>query len=79
MIARLIRIYTPFICALAALIHGVLSLIDYDGYAYYILSDISGHSLLLLAYVVLQAKECANGISQHAGFLSRYTFLIYIM
>lgn len=57
MVARLIRIYTPFICALSALIHGVLSLCEYDGYAYYVLSDMTGHSLLLLSYVFATSKR----------------------
>ena len=57
MVARLIRIYTPFICAISALIHGVLSLCGYEGYAYYVLSDITGHSLLLLSYVFATSKR----------------------
>lgn len=57
MVARLIRIYTPFICALAAIIHGVLVLTEYDGYAYCVLSDLTGHSLLLMAYVFATSKR----------------------
>lgn len=44
MVARLIRIYTPFICALAAIIHGVLYLCGYEGWAYIVLGDVAGHS-----------------------------------
>lgn len=41
MVARLIRIYTPFICAIIAIIHGVLCLNEYEGYAFYIMSDLA--------------------------------------
>ena len=57
MVARLIRIYTPFICALVAIIHGVLCLKGYEGHIFYILSDLAGHSMLLVAYVLSTCKR----------------------
>lgn len=52
MIKKLIRIYTPFICTIIALIHGVLFLNKYKGILDVILSEISGHSILLILYII---------------------------
>jgi hypothetical protein len=57
MVKRLIKIYTPFICAITAIIHGVLFLKGYKGQAYYILNDITGHSILLILYVLATSKK----------------------
>lgn len=57
MICRLIRIYTPFICAIVALIHGVLFLNNYEGLLGVILSEISGHSILLILYIIATSKR----------------------
>lgn len=57
MFARLIRIYTPFICALAAIIHGVLYLTNYDGCLYWVLGNLTGHSILLIAYIIATSKR----------------------
>lgn len=55
---RLIRIYTPFICALFALIHGVLfSLLEYRGIILSIMGEIAGHSLLLVMYIWATSKH----------------------
>lgn len=50
-IKRLIKIYTPFICAVIAIVHGVMFLFKYKTTLYYLFSDWTGHSVLLLAYV----------------------------
>lgn len=52
MIKRLIRIYTPFICAITAIIHGVLYLSKYNGILTVVLSEFTGHSILLILYVI---------------------------
>ena len=57
MVARLIRIYTPFICALAAIMHGVLFLRGYEGFIYNILSDLTGHSILLIMFILSTSKR----------------------
>ena len=57
MVARLIRIYTPFICSIVAIIHGVLFLRGYDGMIYSIFSDITGHSILLISFVLATSKR----------------------
>lgn len=57
MVARLIRIYTPFICALAAIIHGVSFLCGHESCIDYALSDLTGHSILLIAYVLATSKR----------------------
>lgn len=57
MIKRLIRIYTPFICAIVAIIHGVLFLSEYKGILYKILSEFTGHSILLIAYIIATSKR----------------------
>lgn len=55
---RLIRIYTPFICAVVALIHGVLfSLMKYEGVIINIMGEYTGHSVLLIAYVWSTSKH----------------------
>lgn len=55
--ARLIRIYTPFICAIMAIIHGVLYLMEYRGVAYSVLSEISGNSLIVLFYILATCRR----------------------
>ena len=57
MIARLIKIYTPFICALSAIIHGVLYFIKYRGIMYSILNEFTGHSFLLIIYIICSSKK----------------------
>lgn len=57
MIHRLIRIYTPFICAVAAIIHGVLYLIDYKCTLRIILGEFTGHSILLILYILATSKK----------------------
>ena len=52
LIKRLIRIYTPFICALTAVIHGVLFLLGYNGIILWILGKLTGHSILLILYIL---------------------------
>lgn len=52
LLIRLIRIYTPFICTLAALLNGVYFIIgDYDGMFTYVSSAITGNSVLVIAYM----------------------------
>lgn len=60
MVRRLIRIYTPFVCALVALAHGVLSLTGYEGLAYYVFSELAGHSILLLVYMLATSSPKIN-------------------
>ena len=57
MFAKLVRIYTPFICAVTALIHGVLSLSNYEGIIYGILSELTGHSILKIFYILATSKK----------------------
>lgn len=57
MIARLIRVYTPFIFAIIALIHGVLYFTDYEGILYHVFSDVSGHSVFAILYIMATSKR----------------------
>lgn len=57
MLSKLIRIYTPFICAIIAIIHGVLSLLEYQGSLYYILNEFTGHSIFVLLYFIATSKR----------------------
>ena len=57
MILRLIRIYTPFILALTAIIHGVLFLSNYQGLLYRIISEFTGHSILIILYILSASKN----------------------
>lgn len=52
MLAKLIRIYTPFICAVIATIHEVLYLMNYESNLFYILNEFTGHSILLILYII---------------------------
>lgn len=54
---RLIKIYTPFICALIAIIHGVLYFCKYKGTIWYLFNDVTGHSILLVLYVLSTSKN----------------------
>lgn len=56
---RLIKIYTPFVCAVIALIHGVLFLCEYSGSLFTLFSEFSGHSILLVLYIIsTSSKMC---------------------
>lgn len=59
MILRLIRIYTPFLLALLAIVHGVLFLDGYRGIMYRVISEITGHSILAIIYIIsASSKMC---------------------
>ena len=51
MLAGLTRIYTPFICAIAASIHGVLLLCKVNSIWFYILGEFTGHSIFVILYI----------------------------
>lgn len=57
MIKRLIRIYTPFICALTAIIHGVLFLLGHKGIIYKLMGEFTGHSILLILYIICTSSK----------------------
>lgn len=57
MLSRLVKIYTPFICAFIAIIHGVLSLSGYDGILYGISADLTGHSVIVILYILSTSKK----------------------
>lgn len=57
MLKRLVKLYTPFICAIMAIIHGVLYLCKYSGCFYWIASNFTGHSILLIMYVMVHSKR----------------------
>lgn len=49
---RLVRIYTPFICAVVAIIHGVLYFCRCKSELCFIMNDFTGHSFLLIGYIL---------------------------
>lgn len=58
MLQKFIKLYTPFICAIIASIHGVLFLLEIESNIFLrILSNITGHSLLLLYFVLIHSKR----------------------
>lgn len=57
MFLRLIKIYTPFICAITAIIHGVLYLIDVGGVIMYLMGEFTGHSILLILYILSTSRK----------------------
>lgn len=57
-VRKLLRIYTPFICTLVALIYGVLLLMDIEfANADYILSAVTGNSIIVVAYMWATSKR----------------------
>lgn len=57
-VRKLLRIYTPFICTLVALIYGVLLLLDIEfANADYILSAVTGNSIIVVAYMWATSKR----------------------
>ena len=57
MVRRLFKIYTPFICAFTALIHGVCILLEVKGLFYSIMNEFTGHSVLLIAYIICSSQK----------------------
>lgn len=51
MLARLLRIYTPFICAVSASIHGVLLLCKVNSIWLNVLGEFTGHSIFVMLYI----------------------------
>lgn len=54
---KLLKLYTPFLCALTAIIHGVFYLFDTGYYFRMAFGDITGHSILLLLFVLYHSKR----------------------
>lgn len=54
---KLIRIYTPFIFASAALINGVLYVNEYQGILYRVFSELMGNSILAILYLIVTSKR----------------------
>ena len=69
MILRLIRIYTPFILAIAALIHGVLYFNDYNGIIYRLLGELTGHSLFVNLYMIASSEKMCKWYKMTIYFL----------
>lgn len=57
MAKKLIILYTPFICALIASVHGVLYLSDINVRTLYVLSEFTGHSILVILYMLVHSKR----------------------
>lgn len=52
-----IRRFTPFITALVAIIHGVLYFSGYTGVLYRMMSEFTGHSILMMLFVYSTSKN----------------------
>lgn len=52
LVRRLVRIYTPFMCAIIMLIQEALIKYKYEGLLSNYLSEYSGHSVLVIAYIL---------------------------
>ena len=84
MVSRLIRIYTPFICAIAAIIHGVLFLVGYTGVMRNVLGEFTGHSIFLILYIISASHKMCKWykitnyllLSIHFVNLAYYTDII---
>lgn len=75
MIGKFIKLYTPFICAIIACIHGVLFLLKYQNITLNILNDLSGHSILLLWFIWIHSKRMCKWYKLSIMML----FIIHIM
>jgi hypothetical protein len=56
-IRRFIRIYTPFICAIVAIIHGIMFLQGKDSEFVCLLGDLTGHSIIVIVYIIATSKR----------------------
>ena len=57
MVTKLIRIYTPFICALVAIIHGVFYL-THIGYGFLrVCGEFTGHSFIVILYFLATSRH----------------------
>lgn len=54
---KLIKLYTPFICSISSTIHGVLYINKVDTVFYWLASNLTGHSLLVLAFILIHSKR----------------------
>lgn len=75
MIGKFIKLYTPFICAIIACIHGVLFLLKYQNIMLNIFNDLSGHSILLLWFIWIHNKRMCKWYKLSIMML----FIIHIM
>lgn len=80
MLAKLIRIYTPFICAIIAIIHGVLYFTDCDGVIFSIFGEIAGHSILAILYIIATSKRMCKWykITNYLLLSIHFVNLLYI-
>ena len=75
-INKLIKLYTPFICAVMSAIHGVCFLCKVtDIFFLRIIGDFTGHSFLLLAFVWIHSKRMCKWYKLSIKFL----FCIHIL
>lgn len=54
---KFIKLYTPFILAFTAFIHGVLLLLKVKTVLYYLFNCVTGNSLLLMLFVLVHSKR----------------------
>ena len=80
MLAKLIRIYTPFICAIIAIIHGVLYFTEVDGIIFNIFGEIAGHSFLAILYIIATSKRMCKWykITNYLLFLIHIVNFVYL-
>ena len=70
MIKRFIKLYTPFICAVIAIIYGVFYLTGYKGLFNVVACEFTGHSILLLYYVYIHSKRMCKWYKLSIIFLA---------
>ena len=78
LISKLVKLYTPFICAIMSAIHGVLFILDVDTLYYKISGELSGQSILLLIFVQIHSKRMCKWYKLSIYFLY-FVHLINLM
>lgn len=72
---RLTKLYTPFVCALMATVHGVLFLCGVDTSYYRVSGELSGQSILLLLFVQIHSKRMCKWYKSAIYFL----YLVHVI
>lgn len=54
---NLVKLYTPFICAIIAIIHGVCYFLEINTRGIYVLGELTGHSILVLLFILYYSRK----------------------
>lgn len=75
LIYKFVKLYTPFICAVISVIHGVLILNNVNSSVLRCIGDFTGHSMLVLLFIWIHSKRMCKWYKLSIIML----FLIHVM